>query len=350
MKTKSRIKKGIPNAPTIFITSPTNRDVLCGRGGAGNNHEGNKAYRALCESKKAVYQSEAIARSQKIEMGREIVEIVQARGGRFVEKQIHQKKTQWFEISDEKAIAKTMQTLRERPKTQKRKSTKLQASSYFDSSCSKKPSPAKKNASPPKMPSVVTKDSNSKTNSASVMEGSFTVSGGFHFSIRAPNSEEKPSSGNSNSNSNATMPARSNSFREGLCVSFPASTNHYNGNYINTGSFENERHPCEARPVFREAPPPYIEAASGNRLIAPGNSCEWKFFDFCDEEAENRPQNHHPYLAYNPSFATSVHSHGHPNHESTLSSSQSYGNANYEPLPLPPRSMSPPATQEEPLK
>lgn len=86
---------------------PTAQDVLCGRGGATNNHEGNRAFRSIVASHQREYLS--AKKKEKAAIARRIVSIVQDNGGRFLRKN----GSTWEEVSDKKATEKTSQALRE---------------------------------------------------------------------------------------------------------------------------------------------------------------------------------------------------------------------------------------------
>jgi hypothetical protein len=84
-------------------------DVLCGRGGATNNHEGNRHFRAIVVDHQTEY---LIARKmEKAVIARQIVEAVHNNGGRFLkrDKTAHS----WVEVPSKQATAKTSQALRE---------------------------------------------------------------------------------------------------------------------------------------------------------------------------------------------------------------------------------------------
>jgi hypothetical protein len=84
-------------------------DVLCGRGGATNNHEGNRHFRAIVVDHQTEY---LIARKmEKAVIARQIVEAVHSNGGRFLkrDKTAHS----WIEVPSKQATAKTSQALRE---------------------------------------------------------------------------------------------------------------------------------------------------------------------------------------------------------------------------------------------
>jgi hypothetical protein len=84
-------------------------DVLCGRGGATNNHVGNKHFRAIV----AEYQTEYLEarKEEKAVIARRIVARVRENGGRFLKRD--DATSMWVEVSVEKSVAKTSQALRE---------------------------------------------------------------------------------------------------------------------------------------------------------------------------------------------------------------------------------------------
>ena len=84
-------------------------DVLLGRGGATNNHDGNRKFRLIV----AEHQHEYLQarKRDKVIIARRIVAIVQGTGGRFL-KQGHSNST-WVEVTDKRAQEKASQALRE---------------------------------------------------------------------------------------------------------------------------------------------------------------------------------------------------------------------------------------------
>mmetsp|Transcript_30680 Transcript_30680/g.40207 ORF Transcript_30680/g.40207 Transcript_30680/m.40207 type:complete len:192 (-) Transcript_30680:148-723(-) len=91
-------------------SSIQDNDVLCGRGGATNNHVGNKRYRSLVSD----HQNEYLLakKKDKADIAREIVRLVRVRGGRFLRKGATGT-NMWVEVGDKKATEKTSQALRE---------------------------------------------------------------------------------------------------------------------------------------------------------------------------------------------------------------------------------------------
>jgi|Transcript_16399 hypothetical protein len=92
---------------------PTDKDVLCVRGGEGNNHPGNKTYLEFVEEKK--YDYEEITKeiphwkSKKTEISQQVVDHVHEYGGRFLGKA----NGVWIEVEDSVARKKSSQALRE---------------------------------------------------------------------------------------------------------------------------------------------------------------------------------------------------------------------------------------------
>ena len=83
-------------------------DVLCGRGGATNNHIGNKMFRALVTEHQAEYL--AAKKKDKALVSQRIVRQIRQKGGRFL------RRTDggiWMDVGDKKATEKTSQALRE---------------------------------------------------------------------------------------------------------------------------------------------------------------------------------------------------------------------------------------------
>jgi hypothetical protein len=86
----------------------TSNDVLCGRGGHTNTHEGNIRFRAVISSHQPKYL--AAKKREKEGIARDIVDIIQGRGGRFLQKG---ESGAWEQVDDKKAVLKSSQALRE---------------------------------------------------------------------------------------------------------------------------------------------------------------------------------------------------------------------------------------------
>eukprot|EP00978_Attheya_sp_CCMP212_P017868 scaffold48121_cov47-Attheya_sp.AAC.16 len=114
-------------------------DVLCGRGGATNNHIGNKHFRSLVTD----YQTEYLGSKKRDKAGiaRQIVKQIRERGGRFLKK-VDGGDDTWIEVGDKKATEKTSQALREgldvRHKTIKTSRADTESSTAPAGSASKK--------------------------------------------------------------------------------------------------------------------------------------------------------------------------------------------------------------------
>ena len=107
---KSEMNHFLPGG--LGIETPHPHDILSGRGGASNNHMGNKIYRTVCEHNKGLYA--AAPRNEKLPIAVAIVEAVRSRDppGRFLERKKEDKL--WYEVNDKRAIDKTAQALREK--------------------------------------------------------------------------------------------------------------------------------------------------------------------------------------------------------------------------------------------
>jgi len=97
------------------IRTPHPNDVLAGRGGGINSHEGNKVFRDYVKVYKNDYNL-ALSKAEKARVARQVVELVQAQipSGRFLQRDTGTGfGSYWVEIDDAKAMAKTSQALRE---------------------------------------------------------------------------------------------------------------------------------------------------------------------------------------------------------------------------------------------
>lgn len=100
------------------IESPTEHDVVGGRGGASYKHPGNVTYRSLVTLNKPLYTCSK--KLEKINISRSIVAAIRAQDppGRFLE--LDPSTGLWNDIGDKKATEKTSQALREgQPKLRK---------------------------------------------------------------------------------------------------------------------------------------------------------------------------------------------------------------------------------------
>jgi len=88
---------------------PQDADVLLGRGGRTNHHPGNKRY---LEAKDLIQDRYlAASKNEKTDISQELVDVVHAWGGRFL--QLDEIANKWFEVTNIKARKKASQTLRE---------------------------------------------------------------------------------------------------------------------------------------------------------------------------------------------------------------------------------------------
>jgi hypothetical protein len=83
-------------------------DVLCGRGGVTNYHEGNVQFRNLANQYRWHYAT--ATKSRKARVARFLVQKIRDQQGRFLKKEADDS---WYEIGDELALIKAAQTLRE---------------------------------------------------------------------------------------------------------------------------------------------------------------------------------------------------------------------------------------------
>lgn len=92
------------------ILRPTPEDILAGRGGGTNRHDGNIRFRAEARKLRIVYKDEETDRRTKYVLSQELVTRVKQYGGRFLEKG-HDGK--WYEMDEKSARKKASQVLRE---------------------------------------------------------------------------------------------------------------------------------------------------------------------------------------------------------------------------------------------
>lgn len=117
--TKNNIKHPPPPAPVVQpgegggIQFPNKNDVLSGRGGRINNHEGNVYFRKLVASVKVKYLSKQTKKMDKAWIAADIVNQIRKLDppGRFLKEDPNS--SLWLEVGDERARRKTGQALRE---------------------------------------------------------------------------------------------------------------------------------------------------------------------------------------------------------------------------------------------
>ncbi|KAL3811799.1 hypothetical protein ACHAXA_000920 [Cyclostephanos tholiformis] len=98
-----------PPLPHEIITSPTDLDVLNGRGQGVQRHLGNVNYRKLVHVNKVLYAK--CPRADKMKISKGIVDAVRHMGGRFLE--LDERSGIYNDIGEKKAVEKTSQALRE---------------------------------------------------------------------------------------------------------------------------------------------------------------------------------------------------------------------------------------------
>eukprot|EP00428_Durinskia_dybowskii_P022728 CAMPEP_0170206150 /NCGR_PEP_ID=MMETSP0116_2-20130129/2626_1 /TAXON_ID=400756 /ORGANISM="Durinskia baltica, Strain CSIRO CS-38" /LENGTH=496 /DNA_ID=CAMNT_0010456555 /DNA_START=288 /DNA_END=1778 /DNA_ORIENTATION=- len=126
------------------IRTPSNTDVLLGRGGGINNHIGNRVFRDWVRERKDDYNL-AASKAEKTRVAKEVMDRVhrQSPPGRFLQKDPSAGSTGgwWVEVDELRALSKTSQALREGapqiraahqgkpPVTRKRKNTSTTSTS-----------------------------------------------------------------------------------------------------------------------------------------------------------------------------------------------------------------------------
>lgn len=100
----------IPVAPTDVFSKVLQDDVLCGRGGETNHHQGNIQYRNLVKAFQPLYI--ASKRRDKPRIAQCIVYTIRKHGGRFL-KRTDARSSTWVDVGNTKAREKTSQALRE---------------------------------------------------------------------------------------------------------------------------------------------------------------------------------------------------------------------------------------------
>lgn len=89
----------------------SSRDVICERGGKSNRHDGTKKYRGVVEKYKPIYQ-DLPTKSEKTNLSRKIIKMIQSHGGRFLKKD--DETGRYFVLSPVETTKKVSQALREK--------------------------------------------------------------------------------------------------------------------------------------------------------------------------------------------------------------------------------------------
>ena len=107
-----RPKLHVPPRGIGPIAEPNENDVLCGRGGRINAHEGNVQFRDIVNANKKEYLAKSTKKLEKAHIAARIVEQIRSMDppGRFLKEDPD---GMWFDIGDAKAIKKAGQALRE---------------------------------------------------------------------------------------------------------------------------------------------------------------------------------------------------------------------------------------------
>mmetsp|Transcript_24930 Transcript_24930/g.58068 ORF Transcript_24930/g.58068 Transcript_24930/m.58068 type:complete len:555 (+) Transcript_24930:3-1667(+) len=108
-----RPKLHVPPRGIGPIAEPNENDVLCGRGGRINAHEGNVQFREIVNTHKKEYLAKSTKKLEKAHIAARIVEQVRSMDppGRFLKEDSDT--GMWFDVGDAKAIKKAGQALRE---------------------------------------------------------------------------------------------------------------------------------------------------------------------------------------------------------------------------------------------
>ncbi len=96
---------------TIGIDTPTDHDVLCGRGKGIRKHPGNDLYTRLLRENYPEYKS--APKGSKLLLVKKIVSLVREQKGRFLERRKIGNGWVYSDIGDERAINKTAQAFRD---------------------------------------------------------------------------------------------------------------------------------------------------------------------------------------------------------------------------------------------
>lgn len=110
--TSNEISIGTSNGPrqTLWVASPSELDVLCGRGGKSNHWTGNKRYRQVISSMRRNYR-DIETKAAKTDLSAAIVSHVHSYGGRFL--RLERTTGKYYVLSTAEARKKTSQALRE---------------------------------------------------------------------------------------------------------------------------------------------------------------------------------------------------------------------------------------------
>ncbi|GKY99814.1 hypothetical protein MPSEU_000935200 [Mayamaea pseudoterrestris] len=117
------------SAAAVLLTTYTQRDILCGRGGLTNRHAGNRLYRRLIQHNKPIYQALQNKQRQNF-LIQSIFKAVEASNGRFLRKE----GKHWVHLSDKEAFEKVKQAIRE-PDSKYAATCSIKSDQTITSSC-----------------------------------------------------------------------------------------------------------------------------------------------------------------------------------------------------------------------
>ena len=103
-------KKQQQQQPREPIPRPTPEDILAGRGGGTNRHDGNIRFRDEARKLRSIYKDDDTDRRTKYMISQELVNRVRQYGGRFLEKG---NDGRWYEMDEKSQRKKCSQVLRE---------------------------------------------------------------------------------------------------------------------------------------------------------------------------------------------------------------------------------------------
>jgi hypothetical protein len=101
------------SAPGTSVSSPTDNDIMLGKGAKSNNHPGNIRFRETVESMKPKYREQGTSKKGKKKVTLDCLEKIQAYGGRFLELVSVNPET-WVVVQNNKAREKISQRIREK--------------------------------------------------------------------------------------------------------------------------------------------------------------------------------------------------------------------------------------------
>mmetsp|Transcript_21760 Transcript_21760/g.44786 ORF Transcript_21760/g.44786 Transcript_21760/m.44786 type:complete len:132 (+) Transcript_21760:819-1214(+) len=112
---RSKSKKKTPKSndqksASGAIETPSDLDILRGRGGTTNRHKGNMRFRDEARKLRSAYRDDGVSRKEKYMYSNILLQAVKDYGGRFLEKGDD---GFWYEMSENAARKKASQVLRE---------------------------------------------------------------------------------------------------------------------------------------------------------------------------------------------------------------------------------------------